>query len=363
MTLRSILALSFTIEQLGQRYGMDTDALLARHGLSRAHLNASATISQADELAILEDIAQQLADDPLAALNVSRTFGLSSYGAFAMMLMSCSSVYEAMTLGIKYQQLGYLFSELALKLSGDHAELRLIPFHLPQALHRFVMDRDVAGTYHFLNTMQTMLGQQMKPLLIRMPYPEPAEAAAYREAFACPVEFGASEASFVLPLATLRIPFPAGNSTALALYQQQCDELLNQRKQTGNGRLGERLQRYLSMFSQQYPGVKESAAIFGLSERQLRRVLSAEGEGFQAILDRVRSQRACHLLARSATSIEQIALQMGYSEAAGFIHAFRKWHGCTPAAYRRNQSSSGSIQSSSAPSTIHSSSASSAEKS
>ena len=336
---RSILALSFTIEQLANRYGIDTQALLARHGLSRDHLNAAATISQADELAILEDVSQLLADEPLAALNVSRTFGLSSYGAFAMMLMSCSSVYEAMTLGIRYQQLGYLFSELKLTLHSDTAELRLIPYHLPQALHRFVMDRDIAGTYHFLNTMQTMLGQQMRPLRIHMPYPEPpaAQAQAYRDAFGCEVIFAAQEASFVLPLAVLRIPFPAGNSTALALYQQQCDEQLTQRRQQDNGSLGDKVQRYLAMFSQQYPGVAESAAIFGLSERQLRRKLKEEGSGFQAILDHVRSQRACALLHRSDTSIEQIAVQLGYSEAAAFIHAFRKWHGCTPAAYRREQ--------------------------
>lgn len=336
MTLRSILALTFTVEQLHQHYQLDTEAILARHGLQQAHLDANATISQADELAILAEFADQIQHDPLAAITIGSTFGLSSYGAFAMMLMSCSSVYEAFALGIKYQQLSYLFSELDYQLNGGTVLLRLKPYRLPDHLLRFIVDRDVAGTWHFLNMMQTMLGQQLKPLAVYMPYPQPEEALAYRDKFQCPVEFGRDEAAFVLPAEVLRLPFPGGNSTALALYRSQCDEILKRRSQVRTEALSERLQQYLSMFSQRFPAIKECAATFALSERQFRRLLSDEGQSFQLILDRVRSEKACHLLLNSSTSVEQIGLLLGYSEAAGFIHAFKKWQGMTPAKYRKS---------------------------
>ena len=35
--------------------------------------------------------------------------------------------------------------------------------------------------------------------------------------------------------------------------------------------------------------------------------------------------------------VEQVALALGYAEAAAFIHAFQRWAGCTPAAWRRQQ--------------------------
>lgn len=335
MTLRSILALTFTVEQLRQHYQLDTEAILARHGLQQAHLDANATISQADELAILAEFADQIQHDPLAAITIGSTFGLSSYGAFAMMLMSCSSVYEAFALGIKYQQLSYLFSELDYQLDGDTVLLKLKPYPLPDHLQRFIVDRDVAGTWHFLNIMQTMLGRNLKPLAIRMPYLQPAEAAAYREKFQCPVEFGCDEAAFVLPLEVLRLPFPGANATALELYRGQCEEIIKQRSQVRTEALSERLKQYLTMFSQRFPAIKDCAATFGLSERQFRRLLSDEGLSFQQILDNVRAEKACHLLRHSSHSVEKIALLLGYSEAAGFIHAFKKWQNITPAQYRK----------------------------
>ena len=147
MTLRSILALSFTAEQIHKKYGIDSAPALARNGINPDQIDASAVISQADELAVLSDLYVDLRHDPLAAMKLSSTFGIAAYGAFAMMLMSCSTVKEGIELGIKYQELSYLFSRLDFEVSGDQAALVLHPYHVPEELHRFIIDRDVAGTF------------------------------------------------------------------------------------------------------------------------------------------------------------------------------------------------------------------------
>ena len=72
-----------------------------------------------------------------------------------------------------------------------------------------------------------------------------------------------------------------------------------------------------------------------MSERSLRSNLSKLGVSYRQILDQVRYQRACQHLEQGRDSIESIALQLGYAEAAAFIHAFQRWSGTTPAAYRR----------------------------
>ncbi len=333
MTLRSILALSFTAEQIHKHYGIDIGPLLTAHGLNSSA--AHTVISQADELSVLAALAPQLAHDPLAPVKLGSTFGLSGYGAYAMLLMSCATVYEAVQLGIRYQEMSYLFSRMSFSMDGEHAALILEPCPLPAELQRFIIDRDVAGTFQFLSLMQTLLGQQTRPLRVDIPYPEPAEAAFYRQLFQCPVQFGSPVARFVIPASLLRQPLPNANRTALALYRQQCDELLQQRRQIRTGALAEQVKKHLQLFHAGFPDVAECAATFGYSERQFRRLLQQENQRYQQLLDEVRHAKACHVLTTSQHSVEQITLQLGYTEAAAFIRAFRKWQGETPAQYRK----------------------------
>ncbi len=41
------------------------------------------------------------------------------------------------------------------------------------------------------------------------------------------------------------------------------------------------------------------------------------------------------MLTAAPLSVDDIAIRLGYAEATPFIHAFKRWTGLTPAAYRR----------------------------
>ena len=80
--------------------------------------------------------------------------------------------------------------------------------------------------------------------------------------------------------------------------------------------------------------IEEVAAALGVSERSLRRQLGEEGSSFRALVDDVRYVKARQLLGEGRLPVEAIAQQLGYSEAAAFIHAFKRWAGQSPTAYR-----------------------------
>jgi AraC-like DNA-binding protein len=61
--------------------------------------------------------------------------------------------------------------------------------------------------------------------------------------------------------------------------------------------------------------------------------LRDEGSSYQQIKDDIRRDTAIHLLARGDTVIEDIAMQVGFSEATSFFRAFKRWTGVTPRAY------------------------------
>jgi AraC family transcriptional regulator, positive regulator of tynA and feaB len=76
----------------------------------------------------------------------------------------------------------------------------------------------------------------------------------------------------------------------------------------------------------------------GISERRLRALLAAEGEGFAAYLLRRRLERCADWLRDPqwrAVNITQIAFRAGFNNATHFGHAFRRCYGMTPRDWRR----------------------------
>ena len=71
-----------------------------------------------------------------------------------------------------------------------------------------------------------------------------------------------------------------------------------------------------------------------MTRRTATRKLQAEGLSFQEIIAEEVSRKAIHLLQTTNLTIEQIAVSLGYSEAAGFIRAFKRWTGKVPKGYR-----------------------------
>ncbi len=75
----------------------------------------------------------------------------------------------------------------------------------------------------------------------------------------------------------------------------------------------------------------------GISERRLRAMLAAEGEGFMAYLLRRRLERCAERLRDprwQCLSITQIAFRAGFNNATHFGYAFRRRYGMTPRDWR-----------------------------
>lgn len=79
----------------------------------------------------------------------------------------------------------------------------------------------------------------------------------------------------------------------------------------------------------------EAATILGLSPRTLQRRLDEHGIVFEQILDTRRHGLAIRLLMEPGVSVTNAAMLLGYSDAAHFHRAFRRWEGQSPTDYRR----------------------------
>ena len=331
MSTRSILGLIYMVQGLKQM-GEDPEPVLARHGLSLAQLDPSTRIERSREMRIYADLAETV-KDPLVGLRLGGFYGLAGYGPLIMLLMTCATAYEAFQIGIRYQGLTYLFGTLRFEPGDKLSALVLKPMPMTPRAFRFRVDGEVSGTYKLVRDMQVTMGVDIHAERIDMPYPRPPEAPDYEAYFGCPVRFGETEARFWLRNEHLQLRLPSADPNAHAMYRAMCDQQLVAQA-TSTETLAERVLTHLGLFSGSYPDAEEVARALGLSERSLRRALSEEGQSFRDLLAEARYTKAQHLLRHTTLPIEAIAQQLGYAESAAFIHAFQRWAGMSPSAFR-----------------------------
>jgi AraC-like DNA-binding protein len=86
----------------------------------------------------------------------------------------------------------------------------------------------------------------------------------------------------------------------------------------------------LRMAKPQLPGLETVAYAFNQTSRTLQRRLQEEGTSFRRLAEELK-RRICDLLIRhNRYSVADVAFLLGYSDAAAFIHSFKKWYGQPP---------------------------------
>lgn len=334
MSSRPALGLLYILKGL-KDLGEDVDPILARYGLDLEAMDPNARIDRTLELKIYVEVAEHLRD-PLAGLKAGSYIGFTGYGPLTMLFLTAANAYEAMQSGIRFQQLTYLFGSLSFEPGAEYSALVLRPLQLPGKAYRFRVDGEVVGTYKLIHDLQQALGLGgLRPEGIDLPYPRPAEASAYEAQYACPVRFGEPVARLWVRNEYLQRRFPSADATAHQFYRAQCEQLLLAQTDRDD-LLGDRVMAHLALFSGDFPDAAAVAAAFGLAERSLRRRLSQEGRSFRTLLEEVRFSKARQLL-EAALPVDEVARQLGYAESAAFIHAFQRWAGQSPAAWRRQQ--------------------------
>ena len=89
------------------------------------------------------------------------------------------------------------------------------------------------------------------------------------------------------------------------------------------------------------PKLEQFALTLHMSDRSLRRKLSAAGTSYQKLIDQVRCQAAINLILADELSIEDIAETLGYGDVSHFRQSFKHWLGYPPGHFLRlNQTTS-----------------------
>ncbi|ANZ39661.1 hypothetical protein BBK82_30080 [Lentzea guizhouensis] len=236
---------------------------------------------------------------------------------------------DAVDVALRYLDLSFTFTAPAAVLDGDRLVITLEPAALPDDVRPFLVERDLAA----IHTVIGELVNGLVPVLsVDLTHPAPADTSEHEHVFGLRPRFAAARDQSVVDASVLARALPLASPEATALCERQCEDLAaRRRRKPGTAQEVRRLLEGSARFEETMPVV---ARALGLSPRTLRRRLTEAGTSYQAMLDEVRAERAVVLL--GTMSVEQAAGQLGFAEAASFIHAFRRWYGTTPSSYARS---------------------------
>lgn len=316
-----------------QALGGDPEELLSRRGISLINMSGAAVIDQSVELDIVAE-AIELLNDPILGVKVGSQVTFTSYGTFAMLLMSAPNFDEALKVGEEFQSLSLLFSHMTLHFDKDWIEMRYTLPEAPPKLRTFIADRDLMGTYIFVREFVENPGDILLGAGAARPKPEGRDLLEYRKFIDFDVQFDQAYNWLRLPRAILSIPMKHGNHLAHQLYRVQAYELLR-KFYSNEDDLVAQTKQIIQGYEGRFPSVNEVSRMFNMSERTYRRKLSAANANYQSLLDDHRKQRCFGMMAAGNVSVMNIAERLGYAESASFLRAFKRWTGTTPKSYHK----------------------------
>jgi AraC-like DNA-binding protein len=257
-------------------------------------------------------------------LDMSATESITAMGLVGYAMLTSATLGSAIALGIDLQkQTGALLSFEHIESPGHITLQATFPFHEPEILTFLV--EEAFGM--LLNIARSLAGPTFTPSLIELSYPRPAYADHYEHLFRCPVHFDRKSNLFVCANHWANTPI----ATHDALSNRQVVELLEMSADRG-GELEfiESVERILRRDLRTPLSLSAVASQLCMSDRTLRRRLAQNDISYQAILDELRKQRALSLLGNVHLTLDEVAYEVGFSDAQNFRKAFKRWTGHGP---------------------------------
>lgn len=317
--------------------GCTRSALLLRVGMSETQLNESDARHSAELLMALLRAGADLTNDPAFALHYGQYVPCEQVSLASPLGRAASNVTEALTLVNRYGPLGIDFPALAggdrFAFETDRAGLWLVdnrPADHRAQLTEMVFSRMVQGIRRVQHT------DVLRAVYVR--HAAPAYRESYEPIFKVPVHFASGRNALLLDASYLHTeltPAPRHVTRILAAHADgKLAEIAQQR--SCRGRLEVELRKVLHTGS---VGIASLAPRMAMSRQTLYRRLQAEGVTYEQTLEQLRCDIATDALRDGTLTVREIAARVGFSDAAAFSRAFKRWTGRSPRE-QRNMSTS-----------------------
>jgi AraC-like DNA-binding protein len=276
--------------------------------------------------------AIRLASDPHLPYRIGTSIHISAYGMYGFAILCCPDFRKAMAFAELYHALAAPLATIEFTEEDGLASWVIEPNARaatdPQ-LYRFITEMQI-GIH--ISLMRDIMGPAFTPDQVGLAYPQAHDFGLPAEQIGCHLSFASSTNRIVFRSAWLDHAANLGNRTTYPAVVALCDDLLNDLK-SRIGVAGE-IRALLLRELANPPSLTTIAKRLEVSDRSLRRQLREQDISFRGLLDELRMQVALKYLRTTRLANEDIALALGFSDAANFRRAFRRWTNKSPSEIR-----------------------------
>ncbi len=312
--------------------GVEAAALTARSGIGGAQLDdPDGRIAFTCYIALLR-YAKELSGDPALALHFGAAFPITDLTIAGLIGAASETLLDAFVQMNRYARLTMDLNgqgdRMRLERSGSDAWV-VVDFPEP-ALYPEVLESG------FARMVSYGAGSGPNPFIkaVHFTYPAPAHAEAYKRIFKVDVLFESDRNAILTDAAWMSEPGPMKSKYVFGILCRRGDLLLKDLEQaeTFRAKIEELVLRQLHTGP---PNMGTVAARMAISRATLFRRLRDEGLTFDRLVVELRKRVALEYLAGDRVTVKEVAYLTGFSEAAAFSRAFRRWTGLSPGRFKK----------------------------
>jgi AraC-like DNA-binding protein len=273
--------------------------------------------------------AIELTGDPHLGLKVAAAAKPSTFRVLGYAIMSCSSLYEALGLMLRYHR---LVSESGILSAETYTDGDVCITYTEQEMPiRLLPQRVEAIIGGILCQTRWLADRRVVPLEVAFRHVAQGDLASYTEFFSCSVQFQAAANTIRIAAADLRRRLPQADAELCRMHCAELDRQLASLSRAGV--VTSFAKQWLATAKIESVEIGDLARRLGLSVRSLQRQLLEEGNTWRDVVDEARKEALTGFL-QQGMSLETAAHKLGYHDASSLSRAARRWLGMTPGEWR-----------------------------
>jgi AraC-like DNA-binding protein len=315
--------------------GYPVEDLLAQAGLTDSDLGTdSARIPFAKHAAFFE-LAAEVTGDDCFGLHFAQTREIPDAGIVGYVGLSSPTLSDAYKNISRYVRVASDATVLSTDMLDADGALRWWVTELPSPKPRQCLEFTGA---QIVRGMRDLTGRSLVPVSVSFAHPRTEHIEEFENCFRCPVRFGREENVVQIKLSDLQIPLAASDDRLLTVLRGLCEDALSRRGHRPLS-LVEKVEHTIAdRLAKGEAKLDIAASELGMSPRSLSRRLAESGTSFNRIVEDLRQKLATRYLGESGLRLAEISFLLGYTDVSSFNHAFKRWTGKTPSAFRREAS-------------------------
>lgn len=328
-TKRDAAALRIVFD-LAREIGLSEKKLVSGVNVTREDIfRPGAEIWSRDELEIISNLVQ-FDPDPTLGLRAGERQHVTTLGTLGYAMLASKDIRHALQIAARFHSVSLWSCDVTAFQNDRDLVFNIQSELLPSRCRLFCTTRGMAS----LNVwMSEMLGRDVEPSVLTLKLGEPngEHLEAFSRCFGGQIEFGAPINSIAFDSAVLDEPLRFADRWTRLQTEDELEKVVERRRFS----VANQVRDFILSEPGNIKAESDVCRALRLSSSTLRRRLREEGTSFRETRAEVLHQMACKILTNSTITVDEIANQLGYGEAASFVRAFKRKAKVAPGEWRR----------------------------